>query len=152
MNQGENDSLIHRGGQSQFRIASQGGTNFIAGAYLIMSMDLEIPIPGRSIAPARSVLGDSMIGKIVNQEGRWHDPVLDYYKTDLPNNAGRGEARDHVFTALLVVAPDILKGSESTVNRTTGLSLLISPDSTTSVWSGIRPIYHQLEHRTDAPF
>ena len=91
----------------------RGGTNFLIGAYRLVSIDsgsntwtLDRPCSGGA--------GDGMIGKILNQEGRRHDVVLEYYQADLPENPGRGEARQRVLTALLVVAPDILKSLAAT--------------------------------------
>lgn len=49
-----------------------------------------------------------MTGKLVSQQKRSYKPIAEYFDAALPDNPGRGEARDMVLGALNVVEPGIL--------------------------------------------
>jgi hypothetical protein len=91
----------------------RGGTNFIIGVYRIVSIgsDTNTWVLDRACT---SGPGGGMTGKIISQEGRWHNPVPEYYEADLPNNPCKGEARNRVLAALNSVEPDILKSLAQT--------------------------------------
>ena len=42
------------------------------------------------------------------QSGKWHEPVREFYESGVPNNPGRGEARQSVLVALNHFCPEIL--------------------------------------------
>jgi hypothetical protein len=87
----------------------RGGRNFIIGTYLVASMENASSNSWTLDRPCTIGDGYGMIGRLVTQEGSWHDPVPEYFDQHFPDNPGRGEARQKVLEALLVVAPDVLK-------------------------------------------
>ena len=97
-------------------LAIRGGTNFVIGPYLIVSID-----SGANTwtldRTCTTGAGDGMTGKIVNQRGRWHESVSEYFDADLPNNPGLGEARQRVLEALAMVEAGILKSLAETCFR-----------------------------------
>ncbi len=94
-------------------LAIRGGTNFVVGVYRIVSLDA-----GSNTwtldRPCATGAGGGMMGKIVEQEGRWHEPVPEYFDQALPDNPGIGEARQRVLEALNLVQPRVLKSLAET--------------------------------------
>jgi len=88
-------------------LLSGGGTNFVIGTYLIVSVESG-PNTWTLDHPCTIGVGEGMTGKTIDQEGRWHDPVPQYFDADLPDNAGQGQARQQVLEALNLVEPEML--------------------------------------------
>ncbi len=94
-------------------LAVRGGTNFAIGIYLILSID--------SGSNAWTLdrhctigAGSGMTGKLINQKGRWHDPVLEFFQADLPNGPSQGIARQCVLDTLILLKPEILNALADT--------------------------------------
>jgi hypothetical protein len=91
----------------------RGGRNFVIGAYRIVLMDADSNT-WMLDRPCTTGAGAGMTGTLVSQEGRWHDPVPEYFDDELPDNPGQGEARQGVLEALNFVEPGILRSLAET--------------------------------------
>ena len=94
-------------------LAIRGGANFTIGVYFVKSADSNLNTWTLD-RPCTTGPGSGMIGKIVTQEGRWHEQVPEYYDQNLPNNPGQREARQQVLKMLSVLEPEVLKSLAET--------------------------------------
>jgi hypothetical protein len=86
----------------------RGGTTFLIGAYRIVSIDRESNAMTLD-RPCADGVGLDLIGIIVQQKGRWHRAVSEYFDPALPNNPSQGEACEKVLAALNRIEPGILQ-------------------------------------------
>jgi hypothetical protein len=104
-------------------LAIRGGLEFIIGTYGVISAD-SASNTWTLDRKCTVAAGTAMTGKVVARQRREYKPVVEYYDAAIPDNPGRGEARDMVLAALNVVEPDILRSLAETCCQ----SALLEPE------------------------